>query len=266
MSWYDGRLACFDLETTSADPEEARIVQGSVVYVGAGEPTDTVTLLVDPHVEIPEEATAIHGITTEHARTHGMAAGEAVWKIIGLLEKGYPIVVFNTPYDLTVLDREARRYSLPPLENYQVVDPLVLDHFLHRYRKGKRNLAATCEHYGKVWNRPILERGTLHGAAEDAIAAGRLAWILGKHGKVIRRRRNREESIEFALLVREWNSVRDDLDALQEAQRRWHRARMDQLERYLHEGNPAKGVPPQPERVVSRAWPVIPARSLAVAA
>jgi DNA polymerase-3 subunit epsilon len=43
---------------------------------------------------------------------------------------------------------------LPPLQERQfellVVDPLVIDKWLDRYRKGSRKLEAICAHYGAV--------------------------------------------------------------------------------------------------------------------
>jgi DNA polymerase-3 subunit epsilon len=107
--WTDGRMVGFDLETTSPDPEEARIVTAAIVEVGGGEPTVERTWLVDPGVEIPEQAAAIHGITTERARAEGVPTREAAMTIAATLDRiasmRWPLVIFNARYDLTVLDR-----------------------------------------------------------------------------------------------------------------------------------------------------------------
>ena len=67
--------------------------------------------LADPGVEIPEQASAVHGITTERARTEGRPAADVVAEIIAAIRavfaRGVPLVVYNAPYDLTLLD--ARR-------------------------------------------------------------------------------------------------------------------------------------------------------------
>ena len=68
MSWADGRLCGFDIETTGEGREIARIITVTVVLVGAGQPAETLCLLADPGVEIPAGATAVHGVTTERAR------------------------------------------------------------------------------------------------------------------------------------------------------------------------------------------------------
>ena len=54
----------FDLETTSTDPFEARIVTACV----APEKGAAQRWLVDPGIEIPPGAAAIHGISTATAR------------------------------------------------------------------------------------------------------------------------------------------------------------------------------------------------------
>ena len=58
-------LLVFDLETTSSDPEVARICQFAfMLFKPSGEVSSYATL-VDPLVEIPKAASAVHGITDE---------------------------------------------------------------------------------------------------------------------------------------------------------------------------------------------------------
>lgn len=182
--WHLGVMLAFDTETTGPDPETARIVTACVAHVdGSGLiPPESENWLIDPGCEIPEEATAIHGITTEHAREHGQPAAAGLKDIAGAVIRsaraGIPIVAFNAPYDLTVMDRETRRNELEPFTEQfpyaaTVIDPFVLDKHLDPYRKGRRTLTATCEHYGVKFD-------GAHDAAADAIAAVRLAWKLAK--------------------------------------------------------------------------------------
>lgn len=179
------RVRVFDLETTGIDVETARIVTafiGDVVADGDGGVTvdGDMDLLVNPGVEIPERATAVHGITTEHAAAHGIdpatAAPLLAASIAEAASQGIPMVVFNAPYDFTLLDRELRRHGKPPLnmDGVIVIDPLVLDKTFDKYRKGKRTLEVTARYYG-------VPLDDAHTARADAVATGRLALVLARH-------------------------------------------------------------------------------------
>lgn len=182
-NWHHGRLAAFDIESTGVDPQNDRIVTATVSVVGGGEPAASTSWLADPGVEIPAGAASVHGITTEIARAEGRPASEVVAEIIDSLAaeaaKGTPVVAFNARYDLTMLDREARRHGIVPLTErgfpVYVVDPLIIDKELWKFRKGKRTLTAVCE----VYNVELSEEAA-HAADADAIAAARVAWRLGE--------------------------------------------------------------------------------------
>lgn len=255
MTWCDERLAALDVETTAVDPNVARIVSASIVRCGGGLPTESFSLLVDPGVEIPEDAARVHGITTEQARLRGTPAARAVPVIVETLRAfavRHPLVVFNSPYDLTVADREARRHGVEPLdvESLRVIDPLVIDKWLDRYRKGSRKLAAQAEHYG-------AKLDGAHDATFDALCAARVAWAIGKRGRVIRRVRNEDEATEMRQLCGEWEQVRFDVDALHAAQQRWAREERGRFEEYRR----SRGEPVEPVW----DWPLIPFREAVVA-
>lgn len=78
MSWGDGRLCGFDVETTGEEPDQARIVSATLVLVGASRPSHEFRLLIDPGVEIPAASTAFHGITTGQARAEGRTPADAL--------------------------------------------------------------------------------------------------------------------------------------------------------------------------------------------
>ena len=55
MNFDATRMLSFDLETTSVNPKEARIVTSALVRID-GREVDKREMLADPGVEIPEEA------------------------------------------------------------------------------------------------------------------------------------------------------------------------------------------------------------------
>ncbi|TQO18650.1 DNA polymerase-3 subunit epsilon [Rhodoglobus vestalii] len=172
-----GTLATFDLETTGVDVETSRIVSACIAFVDpSGAVVSRWDWLADPGVEIPAGAAAIHGISTERARAEGRQAAIVVAEIVQTLKVtcalGMPLVVYNAPYDLSLLDRECRRHSINSLvEPYVVIDPLVIDKAVDRYRRGKRTLEVTAGLYG-------VSLDDAHDAGSDAIAAARVAHAL----------------------------------------------------------------------------------------
>jgi DNA polymerase-3 subunit epsilon len=174
--WHRRRLAGFDTETTGRDPRTVRVVSAAIVTSDGSEKT----FLIDPGVEIPAEATAIHGITTEYAREHGapprQTLDEIAEALAAELRAGTPLVVFNAPYDLTLLEAELARNGLAPLAARApvapVIDPLVIDRQMDKFRKGARTLEAQCQFYGVTITHA-------HDAAADALAAMNLAQVIG---------------------------------------------------------------------------------------
>ncbi|MEJ6019368.1 3'-5' exonuclease [Corynebacterium sp. H113] len=166
------RMLAFDLETTGRDPHSCRIVTSAMVRL-AGRDKDATLLLADPGVDIPAEATAVHGISTEYAQEHGRPHDEVLADTIAGLRAawadGFAVVAFNAAYDLTVLRTQDPTFTVDGL----VFDPYVIDKKFDTYRKGKRTLEATCEHYQ-------VRLEAAHDATEDALAAARVAWMMAR--------------------------------------------------------------------------------------
>lgn len=173
MAVFDPNKMCsFDLETTSADPRTARIVTSALVKVEV--PNKEVVLrLADPGIEIPEAATAIHGITTEYARANGRPHDEVVQQTIADIyaawEQGFTLIVYNATFDLSVLSQLDPSFVVKGL----VFDPYVVDRARVR-RPGKRTLTAVSEYYAV----PVGDDA--HEASADALAAARIAWQMCK--------------------------------------------------------------------------------------
>lgn len=177
-SWHQGPRAGFDLETTGKNPHTARIVTASLVFVDeSGASRAHSEWLINPGVDIPEEAAAVHGISTEQAQSQGMDAATGVEQVGETLKDvmaaGIPVVAYNGVYDFTVLTAELARHGLAGMNVSGVIDPLVLDKQMDKYRKGQRTLSAACEFYQ-------VELDNAHTSAADAMAAVGVADALAQ--------------------------------------------------------------------------------------
>lgn len=255
MRWTTQPTMAFDLETTGVDPFEDRILTGAVVMFApkVAEPRVR-TWVVNPgeDVEIPAEATGIHGITREHVREHGRPTAVVLAEIVDMLmlalAQGLPVVAFNAAYDLTMTEVECRRHGVRGLEDRlgvdqvrPIIDPYILD--CQTFRKmddvtsedgeksrlcpcgcgaTRKSLGMACQHYG-------VELVEAHDAAADAIAADAL-WR--------------------AIVARNPGRFgRHSLMALHAAQTNWRAERMEYLrKKFDADGLPHDGFGPE--------WPI----------
>lgn len=201
-AWWNGGLVGFDLETTGVDVDNDRVVTASIIWDAPGKERRIENFLLDPGVEIPEAASAVHGVSTEVARANGLPAAEGIKAILDVLHKvnnaRVPFVAFNAPYDFTLINREAERHGLRELTPHAVVDPLVLDRQFDRYRKGKRTLVRVAELNGVALD-------NAHESEFDAIAAVEIARKFGRKYELY------------------------NLDELQTLQTKWHKAWAENL-------------------------------------
>lgn len=156
--WHHLPMAAFDVETTGLDVESDRIITAALWRIDPARGTKEVaTWFADPGIEIPAEAAEIHGITTEQARAQGRPAADVVTEIAAALDavtaEGLPVVVYNAPYDLTLLDRELalHRPGAPLAAQPLVVDPLVLDKRVDTFRRGSRKLSTSAPTTRSPW-------------------------------------------------------------------------------------------------------------------
>lgn len=186
--WTRKPLIGFDCETTGVVVDRDRIVSACVVRWGGGQPTVALNWKSDVGgMEIPADATGIHGITTAHARSAGRPAAAVVEEITaalaGYAAQGFPLVAMNASFDFSVLEAECERYGVRSLWGRStgwgrstpvVLDPYVLDKHVQKFRRGKRNLPALCTFYCvKVDGRP-------HEAETDARAACGVVHAIGR--------------------------------------------------------------------------------------
>lgn len=157
VPWHTGAILGADTETTAPDPGIARIVTTALVYDVPGRRPARIEWLIDPGVEIPAEAAAVHGWTrdrlverigqpdaalrigtshdnqvVEARMTRAGALDEIVAKLEASMHIEMPVVAANAAYDFTVLEHEATRNAVTPLSARPggvrgVVDPMVIE-------------------------------------------------------------------------------------------------------------------------------------------
>ncbi len=176
MAWRDGPLLGFDLETTGVDTAFDLPVQVALVWTVPMRVVRVDSWIVNPGRDVPEGAIAVHGITTERARVEGCSLADAACRIHEALRRaaadGVPVVAMNASFDVTIAERLFARFHLPALAWHSLLDPLVMDRHVDRYRPGTRCLDALCEHY-----RVRLKQA--HDATADAEAAVALVRRIG---------------------------------------------------------------------------------------
>jgi DNA polymerase-3 subunit epsilon len=178
MGWRDGPLLGFDLETTGLGVHKDVPVQVGLVWTTPVGVNRADAFLVDPGCEIPEEAVAVHGITTSRARKEGCGLREATIRLHAAIRRAMaeevPVVVMNASFDVTIAEELFSTFGLPALSWHALFDPLVMDRRVVPQRTGKRHLEALCEYYGVHLSRA-------HDAAADAAAAVAVARQLAKY-------------------------------------------------------------------------------------
>jgi DNA polymerase-3 subunit epsilon len=181
MTWHEGPLAALDLEATGVDTRTARIIEVGLFIIEAdGSSRPLVDRLINPGVEVPHQVTELTGISGEDLLSNGGSPAEVLTEtlaaVTALVDEGVPIVLYNANYDWPLLTNELVRHGLGPLPAVPpaiLIDPLVLDRHVDRYRKGKRTLGSVTDHYG-------VRLDGAHRAAADAAATVGLARAIAE--------------------------------------------------------------------------------------
>ena len=172
MTWVTEGFLAFDTETTGVDVAADRIVTAAAIVFRDGVEVDAREWLIKVDVDIPEAASAVHGITNEVSQTQGQDQLAALESIRGyLVNTGLPVVCFNSQYDRAILDANLVRVGLEPLTGVIDICPYVIDKQMDKYVKGKaqRRLQPTVARYGLE-----ISEDDWHGALADSRITGLL--------------------------------------------------------------------------------------------
>ncbi len=229
--WIRGPLLGFDLETTGTDPRTDVPVSFSFVFYDSGVETHSIDGIINPEVEIPDTAIAVHGITNERAKQDGRELKKTIagiaYALVASSMANIPVVGMNVSFDLKMIDYLSQKFFGDSLSERgftgPVLDVLVIDRFYDKYRKGGRKLIDLCTFYG------VDEAEMLHNAQNDVEAC--VAVLLKQCAK-----------------YPEMLSV--GIDALYQAQKVWHRDWAENFSRYLV----SKGRDPLSES--DHSWPL----------
>lgn len=187
-SWTDGPLAVVDFETTAPIPTDARIVTACVVLadgLNLPGPTSRTWIARPDGFTVPDEAAAIHGWTTERLQAEGRPHREVIIEIADTLrfawEAGRVLVgMHHSLYDVPLIQCELDRYGLPRLDVGPMVDILVIDRKVDRYRRTKADGGRTLGNLTKTYlpAHKQLTADEAHSADGDCIATLRVLWAL----------------------------------------------------------------------------------------
>jgi DNA polymerase III subunit epsilon len=155
------REIVLDTETTGLDPLRGdRLVEIGCVEMFNRMPTgQTFHRHINPEREMPAEAFAVHGLSTEFLRAKPLFA-EVVDDFLEFIADA-PLVIHNASFDISFINAELDRMKRPPIPRERLVDTLLL---ARRKHPGVSNrLDDLCSRYA-IDN----SRRTKHGALLDA--------------------------------------------------------------------------------------------------
>jgi DNA polymerase-3 subunit epsilon len=155
------REIVLDTETTGLDPLRGdRLVEIGCVEILNRMPTgQTFHRHLNPEREIPAEAFAVHGLSSEFLADKPLFA-HVVDELLEFIADA-PLVIHNASFDIGFLNAELERIKRPPIARERLVDTLLL---ARRRHPGVSNrLDDLCSRYA-IDN----SRRTRHGALLDA--------------------------------------------------------------------------------------------------
>jgi len=189
--------------------------------------------MAKPDILIPQGAIDIHGVTNEQAQRDGHPTAEVLGELLELLATAAktctPVVGHNVVYDLTVIDREARRHNLTMPALGPVIDTMVLDKHVWPYRKGSRRLVDVCALHG-------ITLDNAHDSTADAYGSARLAHRIACIAE--QPESHRPDFTRVGRGNQYWEDVLVDVAELHAAQVTWKATQAASLQEYFRKSKP----------------------------
>lgn len=179
------KILVLDCESSGVDTANDRIITW---FMRAREGDKVVferNWILDPGVEIPEEAAAVHGMSTEWVREHGRkdvstAIDEIVHELSEYAHYGFVVCGFNHAFDLAMLEAEAKRHfkgvqnlAIKDRPDTRYVDPAIFSRVFDKYVKGGHQLITVAKRNGIE-----IEEGRLHAADYDVEVTEKLVKVM----------------------------------------------------------------------------------------
>ena len=155
------REIVLDTETTGLDPLRGdRLVEiGCVEMVNRMATGQTYHVYLNPERDMPQEAFAVHGLSTEFLADKPLFA-QIVDEFLAFIGNA-PLIIHNASFDIGFINAELERIARPPVPRDRLVDTLLL---ARRKHPGVSNrLDDLCSRYA-IDN----SKRTKHGALLDA--------------------------------------------------------------------------------------------------
>ncbi len=168
------REIVLDTETTGFDPTKGdRLIEIGCVELYNRIPTGAeFHRFVNPERDVPAEAQAVHGISTEFLKDKPLFS-QIVDDFLSFIGEDL-LVIHNAQFDVGFLSAELARIGRPPIMMSRVVDTLALAR--RKHPAGPNSLDALCKRYS-VDN----SKRTKHGALMDSLLlAGVYVELLGE--------------------------------------------------------------------------------------
>ena len=182
MPWEEMDVALLDVETTGRDASVDRVVEVGIVVGRRGDVVARYNWLIHPGMPIPAEVTAIHGITDEMVKDKPRF--EEVAAEIGNALRACVPAAYNALFDRAFMHGEFARAKaatagIPAmLRETEWLDPLVWARDIQSDEKSRS--------LGDVAARLGVKLESAHRASDDAEAALRVLFVLGKDPRVPR--------------------------------------------------------------------------------